>query len=78
MPCEKMEERSETEVCTEGGWGRGRSEYGCRTVTVPAEGGMGGRGGMHRVLVREREGLLAEGVRVRIGVKFTREETCQV
>jgi len=41
---------------------------------------MGGRGGMHRVLVREREGLLAEGVRVRvrIGVKFMREETGQV
>ena len=81
VPCERMEERSETEVCTEGGCERGRGEYGCRMVTAAAEGGMGGGGCMHRVLVKEREGLLADGVRVRIGEKFTPEvtgEACEV
>jgi hypothetical protein len=72
VPCERMEERSETEVCAEGGRERGRGGYGCGMATAAAEGGMGGGGGTRRVLVSEREELLAEGVRARSG-EFTPE-----
>ena len=74
VPCESMEDRSETEVCAEGGRERGRGGYGCGVATVVAEGGMGGGGGTRCVFVREREEMLAEGVRVRTG-EFTPEAT---
>ena len=41
VPCESMEERSETEVCAEGGRERGRGGYGCGMATAAAEGGIG-------------------------------------
>ena len=74
MPCERMEERSETEVWAEGGRERGRGGYGCGMATAAAEGGMGGGGGTRRVLVSERKELLAGGVRARTG-EFTPETT---
>jgi len=46
----------------------------CGVATVAAEGGMGGGGGTRCVFVREREELLAEGVRVKTG-DFTPEAT---
>jgi len=69
VPCERMEDRSEMEVCGEGGRerGRGRGGYGCGVATVAAEGRIGGGGGRRRVLVSERQELLAEGVRVKTG-----------
>jgi len=73
VPCERMEDRSEMEVCAEGGRERGRGGY-CGVATVAAEGGIGGGGGTRRVPVRETEDLLAEGVRVRTG-EFTPEAT---
>ena len=36
LPCERMEDRSETEVCAEGGRERGRGGYGCGVATVAA------------------------------------------
>jgi len=73
-PCERMEDRSETEVCAEGACEHGRIGYGCGVATVAGEGGMGGGGGTRCVFVREREEMLAEGVRVRTG-EFTPEAT---
>jgi len=73
VPCERMEDRSEMEVCAEGGRERGRGGY-CGVATVAAEGGIGGGGGTRRVPVRETEELLAEGVRVRTG-ELTPEAT---
>jgi len=73
VPCERMEDRSETEVRSEGGHERGRGVYGREVATVAAEGGTGGGGGTRRVLLRETDELLAEGVRVRTG-KFTPED----
>ena len=69
MPCERMEDWLEMEVCGEGGreCGRGRGGYGCGVATVAAEGRMGGGGGTRRVLVSERQELLVEGVRVMTG-----------
>jgi len=74
VPCERMEEWSETEVRAEGGRERGSGGYGygCGVATAAAEGGMGG--GARRVLIREGAELLAEGVRVRTG-EFTPEAT---
>ena len=76
MPCERMEDWSEMEVCGEGGRERGcgRGGYGCGVATVVAEGWMGSGGGTRCVLVSERQELLAEGVRVRTG-EFTLETT---
>ena len=76
VPCERMEDWSEMEVCGEGGHkrGRGRGGYGCGVAMVAAEGQMGGGGGMCRVLVSKRQELLVEGVRVRTG-EFTLEAT---
>ena len=60
--CERMEDRSETEVRAEGGRERGGAGYGYGGVTTTvAEGG----GEARRVLVREREELLSGGVHVR-------------
>jgi len=77
VPCERMEEQSETvvvvdwtEVRAEGGCERGGGGYGYEVAMAAAEGGMGGGGGACRVLLREREELLAEGVHVRTG-EFT-------
>ena len=67
VPCERMEDRSETEVRSEGGHEPGRGGYECEVATVAAEGGTGGGGGTRRMLVGKWEELLAEGVRVRIG-----------
>jgi len=74
VPCERMEDWSEIEVCGEGGrkCSRAHSGYGCRVVMVAAEGQMGGGGGTHCVLVSKRQELLAEGVHVR-----TRELTLE-
>jgi hypothetical protein len=76
VPCERMEERSEavvavdwTEVRAEGGRERGGG-YG-------AGGGTGGGGAARRVLAREREELLAEGVRCGIGEPGEGEEPCE-
>ena len=73
VPCERIEERSETEVRAEGGRERGSGGYGYG-CEVAAAGGMGGGGGARRALIREGEELLAEGVRVRTG-EFTPEAT---
>ena len=73
VSCESMEDRSEMEVCAEGGREHGRGGH-CVVATVAAKGGIGGAGGMRRVPVRERDELLAEGVRVRT-VEFTPEAT---
>ena len=72
VPCERMEKRSETEVCAEGGRERGRGGYGYGMAMAVAEGGVGGSGGTRRVFVSGREELLAEGVRARAG-EFTPE-----
>ena len=81
VPCERMEDRSEavvavdwTEVRAEGGRDRGRGGYGCEVVTAAAEVETGGGGGARRMLVRETEELLAEGVRARTG-EFMPEAT---
>jgi len=76
VPCERMEEQSETEVTAEGGHEPGRGVYECEVATVAAEGRMGGGGGTRRVLLREREELLAEGVCVRTG-ELTPEDVVQ-
>jgi hypothetical protein len=44
VPCERIEEWSGTEVCTEGGCKHSRGGYGCVVVTAVALGGMGGSG----------------------------------
>jgi len=69
VPCERMEDWSEMEVCREGGRERGCGcgGYGCGVAMVAAEGQMGSGGGMRRVLVSKRQELLAEGVRVMTG-----------
>ena len=72
MLCERMEDWSEMEVCSEGG--REHSGYGCGVATVAVEGWMGSGRGTHCVLVSERQELLAEGVCVRTG-EFTLETT---
>jgi hypothetical protein len=87
VPCERMEDRSEavvavdwTEVRAEGGRDRGRGGYGCGVVTAAAEVATGGGGGTRRVLVREMEELLVEGVRARTGEfmpEGTGEEPCE-
>ena len=74
VPCERVEQRSTTEVRAGGGRERGGGGYGCGVVTAAAVGRMGGGGGARRVLVRERGELLAEGVRVRTS-EFTPEAT---
>jgi len=76
VPCERMEDWSEMEVCGEGGRerGHGRGGYGCGVATVAAEGRMGSGGGTRCMLVSERQELLAEGVCVRTG-EFTLETT---
>ena len=74
VPCERMEDRSEMGVCAEGGRERDRGGYGHGVANVAGEGGMGDGGGTRRVLVSERQELLAEGVRVRTG-EFTLEAT---
>jgi len=65
MPCERMEEQSETEGRTDGGRERGRDGYGCGVATAAAEDGVSSGGCTHRGFVREGEEVLAEGVRVR-------------
>ena len=42
VPCERMEEQSETEVCAEGGREHSRGGYECVVATAVALGGMGG------------------------------------
>ena len=73
VPCERSEERSDEavvvvdwmDVRAEGGRER---EGGGGSGAAAAVGGIeGGGGGMRRVLAREREELLAEGVRIRTG-----------
>ena len=38
--CKRVEERSEVEVCAEGGCEHGRGGYGCVVATAVAMGGM--------------------------------------
>jgi hypothetical protein len=68
VPCERRDERSEvvvpvdwTDVRADGGCERGRGAF---VVGIAAAADGGGGGGTRRVLWREREELLAEGVRV--------------
>ena len=57
VPCERMEDRSETEVRAEGERERGRGGYGCGVATVAAEGGM--EWGRHPSRVCQRAGRTA-------------------
>jgi hypothetical protein len=71
VPCEKRDERSEAVVAVD--WTDVRADGGRERGTGPFVGGIatvvdgGGGGGTRRVFWREREELLAEEVRVRIG-----------
>jgi hypothetical protein len=71
VPCEKSDERSEvvvavdwTDVRADGGRERGRGAFVVGIATAAAAADGGGGGGTRRVLWRETEELLAEGVRV--------------
>ena len=55
VPCERMEERSETEVRAEAERERSHGGHGFGVETAAAGGGTGGGGGTRRVFVRERE-----------------------
>lgn len=71
VPCEKRDERSEvvvavdwTDVRADGGCERGRGAFVVGIATAAADDDGGGGGGTRRVLWRETQELLAEGVRV--------------